>query len=414
MLSLSSNRPQSSSPVEFWVFVGGVLMIVGTAIGGGMLALPVVTAAGGFYYSLIFLSITWLFTTLGAFYLLEANLYLPEGSNLISMAEGTLGRFGKGLTWLCYLILLYSLLSAYIAGGGEILSHLIGFLGFTLSSIVGSFVFIFIFLLILIRGMSAVDKANRLIMGLKISSYFFILFLTLFHVDLKKLSFGNPVIFYSAMTTMITSFGFSIIIPSLRSYFKGHVRSLKWAVFIGSLIPLLFYILWEFAIFGVVSSEGKNGLLELSHSSHPVVSLVNALTQNIDSHGIVFASNLFTMVCVFTAFLGVSTSFIHFLSDALKFKKEETKYNLIYLFAFIPPFLCVLFLPSVFKFCLNFAGIICVLLLIMLPAMMVWNGRYRKKYVSTFVVFGGKPLILCLILACIVALFIGFFQLSFL
>ncbi|MCL5271844.1 MAG: tryptophan/tyrosine permease, partial [Gammaproteobacteria bacterium] len=65
-------------------FIGGILLIVGTSIGGGMLALPVANAATGFWQSSIFLVICWAFMTLGAFFILEANLYLPKGKHMVS------------------------------------------------------------------------------------------------------------------------------------------------------------------------------------------------------------------------------------------------------------------------------------------------------------------------------------------
>ena len=88
---------------------GGVLLIVGTSIGGGMLALPMAAAAGGFYHSIILFLGAWLVTVLAAFYTLEVNLWLPEDTNLISMAKVTLGRPGQLITWISYL-LLYTLL----------------------------------------------------------------------------------------------------------------------------------------------------------------------------------------------------------------------------------------------------------------------------------------------------------------
>ncbi len=50
---------------------GGILLIVGTSIGGGMLALPVSMADIGFTNSLFFLVSCWLIMTVGALLLLE-------------------------------------------------------------------------------------------------------------------------------------------------------------------------------------------------------------------------------------------------------------------------------------------------------------------------------------------------------
>jgi tyrosine-specific transport protein len=75
-------------------FIGGVLLIVGTSIGGGMLALPVVNAASGFWQSSLLLILCWALMTVGALFILEVNLYLPPGKNMVSMAAATLGKPG--------------------------------------------------------------------------------------------------------------------------------------------------------------------------------------------------------------------------------------------------------------------------------------------------------------------------------
>ncbi|MGE3921111.1 MAG: aromatic amino acid transport family protein, partial [Gammaproteobacteria bacterium] len=95
--------------------IGGILLIVGTSIGAGMLALPVATAPGGFLGAAILLLACWLLMTFSALVILEVNLWLPPDSNIVSMAQKTAGRFAEVLAWVVYLLLLYSLISAYIS-----------------------------------------------------------------------------------------------------------------------------------------------------------------------------------------------------------------------------------------------------------------------------------------------------------
>ena len=73
--------------------LGGILLIVGTAIGGGMLALPIATAEAGFTNSLILLFLCWFIMTVSAFLVLEVNLWLPANTNIISMSRILLGRW---------------------------------------------------------------------------------------------------------------------------------------------------------------------------------------------------------------------------------------------------------------------------------------------------------------------------------
>lgn len=79
--------------------IGGILLIVGTSIGGGMLALPVAMASAGLGASILFLLLCWLVMTTAALLILEVNLRLPAGSNLVSMAKMTLGVPGQIIAW---------------------------------------------------------------------------------------------------------------------------------------------------------------------------------------------------------------------------------------------------------------------------------------------------------------------------
>src|SRR5690348_7302081 len=105
-----------SKPSSF----SGALLVAGTSIGAGMLALPVVTALGGFFPSLFVYVLCWLFMTCTGLLMLEICLLMPPGANLVSMAQKYLGRFGEVLAWVLYLFLFYCLSVAYVSGGGSL------------------------------------------------------------------------------------------------------------------------------------------------------------------------------------------------------------------------------------------------------------------------------------------------------
>jgi len=83
--------------------LGAILLVSGTTIGAGMLALPVITGLAGFIPAILIMTAIWLFMMLTAFYLLEVNLRIKDESNLISMMHKTLGRPGEIISWIVYL-----------------------------------------------------------------------------------------------------------------------------------------------------------------------------------------------------------------------------------------------------------------------------------------------------------------------
>ena len=53
--------------------IGGILLVAGTTIGAGMLALPVVTGFVGFWPSLALFFVYWLYMTFTAFLMFEKS-----------------------------------------------------------------------------------------------------------------------------------------------------------------------------------------------------------------------------------------------------------------------------------------------------------------------------------------------------
>lgn len=120
--------------------MGGVLLVSGTTIGAAMLALPVATGFAGFIPSVVLFVACWLYFTYTALLMLEVNLWFGDNVNLITMANRTIGRWGEFLSWLIFLLLLYALTTAYVAGSGSIMiTFIAAFTGYTLPAWFGPF-----------------------------------------------------------------------------------------------------------------------------------------------------------------------------------------------------------------------------------------------------------------------------------
>jgi tyrosine-specific transport protein len=369
-------------------FIGGILLIVGTSIGGGMLALPVANAATGFWQSTLLLFICWAVMTLGAFFILEANLYLPKGKHMVSMAAASLGNYGLLAAWISYLFLLYTLLSAYVSGGSDLLSALLLKLNIHLTDWQASSLFTLLFGLIVYGGIHFVDYANRVLMFGKLAVYIILVILIAPYVDVVNLQHGNIQYAGSTIMILVTSFGFAIIVPNLRDYFNDDIQQLKKVIFIGSLIPLFCYLAWDAVIMGSLPTGGTQGLEQLIQDPHTTSSLARLLSAKIQNPTISALFNFFTSICMLTAFLGVSLCLYSFLADGLKLRERGKHGCGLFVLTFAPPLVLVLYYPGAYIHALNYAGIFCIILLLLLPALMCYFGR--SKYQSAFLVPGGK------------------------
>lgn len=377
--------------------IGGILLIIGTSIGGGMLALPIATSQAGFIYSSLLLFGCWLIMTSGAFLILEVNLWFSAPNNLISMAKNTLGRTGQIITWICNLLLLYSLLAAYTAGGSDFLQHLLFLVGFSAPNWLAVLLFIGLLGFVVYLGIRSVDYVNRGLMLTKFGSLIILIALVLPFITLRKITSGELHSMTASTTVAITSFGFANIIPSLRTYFHSDVKKLRRAIFIGSLIPLFCYLLWDLAIMGTIPRTGKNGLIEMLQSGHSTSEFVITLSTLLQRDTITIFARIFTSICLATSFLGVSLCLWDFLADGLQTSNKSTGKLLLTLATFLPPFVIVLFYPGAFIAALSYAGIYCLILLVILPALMTWRGRYHLQLAQNYRIPGGKLVLVILI-----------------
>lgn len=386
---------------------GGVLLIVGNCIGSGMLALPVVTAAGGFFHSAILLVLAWAVMTVGAFYLLEVNLWLPPNTNMISMARLTLGRLGEIATWFCYCMLLYSLLSAYTAGGADLLRQLLLMVRIDIPDWLDTLFFVIVLSAVVYHGVSVVDWANRFLMLLKLLAYAIVVVLVMPHYQWVNVTGGQFKYLGGAVLVAITSFGYAGIIPPLRNYFHSNVKQLKLSIAIGSVLSLICYLLWNFTVQGNIPAAGKHGLVAISHSATVVSDLTMTLSDRINSLAVHQWVHIFTSVCLTTAFLGVGLSLADFVRDGFSIKRDRAGHWKVMLITFAPPAIIVLFFPGLFIAALRYAGIFCVTLLALLPALMTWYGRYRKHCDKGFRVFGGRTLVIVEVIVIVIMLIYG-------
>ncbi|OIZ95756.1 tryptophan/tyrosine permease [Candidatus Rickettsiella isopodorum] len=376
--------------------LGGILLITGNAIGGGMLAVPLATAQAGFLNSSLFLIACWGIMLAGGLLILEVNLWFPPNSHLISMARATLGAPGEVIAWLCYLLLLYTLLAAYIAGGSDFLQGILQKIDIQFSVFATAILFVLILGPIVYKGMRSVDLMNRILMGGKLLIFFLLILFLFPFISAKQLGQGNIHYLPNSLTILITSFGFAAIIPSLRSYFHSNVKQLRRVIILGSLIPLICYIFWNAAIMGVIPI---NKLFAIAQSSQSTSYLTNTLSHLLNKKSITLFAWIFTSICLATSFLGVGISLSDFLMDGLSLTHTEKNKFIVYLLTFLPPLMIVLFYPASFMLALNYAGIWCAVLLALLPALMAWSGRYCQQIDGRYRVTGGKSLLSLLILS---------------
>lgn len=378
--------------------LGGVLLIAGCSIGAGMLGLPVLSAAAGFIPSLVLFVLCWLFMASTGLLLLEVNLMFKDDVSIISMAGKTIGKLGQAVAWLCFLFLFYSLMVAYIAGSGVLVSEFgRDVLGYEVPGWVGGFSFVVLFGLLLYIGTYAVDEFNRVLMFGLIVSYFILIGMGIMYVKPELLLHSDWKSSLVVIPAMIISFGYHNLVPSLTTYLHRNVKKLRWTIMIGSAVPLFVYLVWEALVLGIVPLDGFQYALDNGEMATQSLKVV------LGSAWIIVAAQYFAFFAIITSFLGIALSLVDFLADGLNIKKVGWGKVSLCLMTLLPPFIFSITYPGLFLIALNYAGGFgAVILFGILPVLMAWVGRYHIQPAITPILPGGK-----FSLALIMAISIG-------
>lgn len=369
---------------KFSVLIG-ILLVAGTSIGGGMLALPVLTSVTGFIPSLFVYILCWLFMASTGLLFLEITQWVHKEANIVSMAQSTLGRYGKIVAWILYLFLFYSLNIAYILESGKTVVEVANG---QIADWMGPIIFLLLFAPCIVISTALAGKINLVLMIGLILSYACFVVVGVSYINPELLISAHWLQAPKALPIAFTSFAYQGIIPTLASYLKYDVTKTRKAILIGSFIPLITYTIWQTLIMGIVPIEGANGLKEALQNDF---NAIQAMKHFINETHLYAIGQFFAFFALVTSFLGVTLGLRDFLADGLHIKQTVYgKISLIFMI-FLPPLLVTIIYPDIFLSMLDYAGGIgCALLLGLLPIIMVWRGRYHLKFKGTEQLFGGK------------------------
>ncbi|WP_455483034.1 aromatic amino acid transport family protein [Haemophilus parahaemolyticus] len=382
--------------------LGSTLIVAGTTIGAGMLAMPLTSAGIGFSFTVVLLVSLWLLLCFTALLFVEAYQTVDSDAGLGTLAEKYYGTFGRVVSTAVLIIFLYAILSAYVSGGSSILGGLLPTIvdAETTTKIAGV-IFTVVFGSFIVVGTTSVDAVNRIIFATKILAFILVLGLLLPKVTVDHLLATpiNNALLISAMPIFFTSFGFHGSIPSLNKYLEGNVKALRISIVVGTAIPLIAYILWQLATHGVLSQTEFMEILERDPTLNGLAEAAHHITGS-SIVGIVV--RLFSALALITSFLGVALGLFEALEDLLKRVNITAGRKSLGLLTFLPPMLFAFFYPQGFITALGYAGQMFAFYAVVLPIAMVWRLRSQNANLA-YRVKGGKA---SLIIALVIGVFI--------
>ena len=368
--------------------VGSTLLVAGTMIGAGMLAMPLTSAGIGFGATLFLLLGLWALLTFSALLFVELYQTAPSDAGIGTLAEQYFGHAGRIVSTAVLIVFLYALIAAYISGGGSLLTD-------TLPIIVNrdttGKVAVLIFTLFFVMIATFVMVLSLMLPEIKLD-------------NLMAMPIDNALII-SASPVFFTAFGFHGSIPSLNKYLGGNVKALRISILVGSGITLFAYILWQLSTHGLLT---QNEFLQILQQDATLNGLVTATLTITQSSMMANAVKIFSTLALITSFLGVGLGLLECIEDLLKrsFNINAGRFSLG-LMTFIPPIVFALFYPQGFILALGYAGQMFAFYAVVLPVSLVWKAR-RIHPNLPYKVWGGKATLLIVLVLGVVITSIPF------
>ncbi len=288
-----------------------ITTLIGTIIGAGILGIPYVVAKAGVLYGLLLIILfgcAFLFLNLA---LGEVVLRTKGLHQLPGYAEKYLGSVGKKIMMLTMPITIYGALTAYLIGEGEIGTTLLSFA----PAWVWSLVLFVVASYVVARGIKTMSRIEFILIILFLVVTVVLAFFSFRSFDATHFTSINPLFLALPYGVILFSYLGAAAIPEIHEELKGKEYFLKKAIIIGSLVPIVVYLLFTVAIIGIVGVE-EFELLEPNHRIATIALSVYA------TPALGVLANLLAILSMFTSFLTLGTALVQMYTQDLHLSKN--------------------------------------------------------------------------------------------
>ncbi|KAJ4831267.1 hypothetical protein Tsubulata_007403 [Turnera subulata] len=310
---------------NFW---GAVSLIIGTAVGPGMLGLPAATIKSGSYVSTIAIVLCWVYVISSIILVAELTFAAMQEDEVAEvsftgLATKALGSKFGAFVAVVYASLSFSLLVACVSGIGSIVSQWFPWMNVVLAhtlfplaagTVIGFFPF------------KVIDPANRLLCLLMLVSITSLVAVGLSVARTNVLgssattSWGISSIL-PAIPVAVLTLGFHVITPFICKIAGDTVAEARKAILIGGAVPLAMVLSWNLIVLGL--AEASTAVV----AANDPISLLLSVNPSA-----LFAVQGFAFSALATSLVGYAVSFPKQLLDTLelifmKTSSEKQKFS---------------------------------------------------------------------------------------
>ncbi|MDD5331439.1 MAG: aromatic amino acid transport family protein [Candidatus Nanoarchaeia archaeon] len=228
----------------------GTATMIGTIIGAGVLGLPYVISKVGLLVGIIEILIIGLIILASNLFLAKVVLHTEGNHQLTGYAKIYLGKIGAFIMGSSMIFVNCGALVAYIFGVGQSLAAIFGG-----DALYYSFAFFIPASFLVYKGLDFVRKWEVYLNIIFLTIAGVICFSVIPKINMMNIAYTNlNYLFFPYGVILFAMLG-GIAIPEVKEEVRKNKQYLMKSVLLGSLIPIVFYIIFSLAVVGVTGAE---------------------------------------------------------------------------------------------------------------------------------------------------------------
>ncbi len=360
-------------------FVNSVFLVSGTAIGSGLISLPISAAKLGMRWTVAITLLAFLVAYKTSCLTVELMKNRGRPLSIVELSSEISGGIAKSISMSSLYALSLALLCAYFAGTSSILGSF-----FELSPMLSALVCIAVFLALFLTRAQVFNKLNSGMMFVLLTLIVCVICTipvngngfnaTPMNCDFATMMPFLPIIF--------TSFGVQNVCPYVaQNMGLDDMKAIKKVFLIGTLIPAIVYVSWIYAVLARVYVFDNALYIRVLEGNIDVGELVGSLCNSAYFKFEAVILKLLSLFAILTSAAGTGVGLITSLKETVLGKSKTL---ILFVVIGIPTALTLL-IPNAFIRILSFGGMIATTFVIFMPVFL--NTKMRKLSISDVLCF---------------------------
>lgn len=349
-------------PSTFWY---AVALFVASTVGIGFFGIPYTFAKAGTGIGLIFLLLLGGLMLVSNLMYGEIILRTHNRHQFVGYVRTYLGPGARIVNLFNFWVAVFGAVMGIIVINGQFLSKILELFSIHIGSAILSVVFALVACILVYLGLKTVSHVDFFVMLIVVLMMILIVAFGAHHIEFENFSFSTGSAWFLPFGVILFSLNGMQGLPLLREILVGRERKLKTAILIGTIIPVVLYLIFSLTVVGI--SGGKTTMEALP-----------GLAPYVGKYIVSFGA-LFGFITSSSIFISILTAFRTSLKEDFNL---TGKFN--FLLILLPPLL--LFLLGVRNFIgiIGFVGGVAVsidmILLLLIYAKTKTNGNRIPEY----------------------------------